>query len=693
MDELFRFLDVVTKPIVADMVLKDKSQSTGGLFLGGQMNSKSSSYSSERVSSDAKASTDNPPGENSGIPQLTFQLKCDKDGQLSGVSIHASNSKQDPEESAKDRRNVGLSADLSGPVSAQIAGRVEESSDGFQAHLDFSISDTTQDSQPKCVWTTYDTSQSGQRTDPPTSDQWTDPPTSGGKSLGLDDILGSLFSPQGIPSPSGNGQSQPECSGSLGWKDSPSGPLSPAISRVPDQNDNSSPPTSATCPDGVMNLVDIMETMMGTFIGEGATSQVIEEKIDFNTENSKVEYENQIEYRLDRISGKYHTDVDLIRIDSLIQRKITEEREGLDRKRRRVVDLKVQLSKSTRRSETVSLEQSIQRLVNEIGRIESRKKLRTYQASTKRYLEAYQEMGRHTQVISFGKNSTSTGVDTERLRIIMGYLEIARKYIDINLIHVERSSQQCLICRSSLKGIYPNNSDMIQCPSCQVETHYLQPSPQDNYAANNASKSNYKDRETFIKAIHRYEGKQKTKFPDILMDTLDIYFRSKGYPSRDIAVELKLIGTIEGRRRKKGTSREIMLKALRETSYSTHYEDCSLLCHLTWGSELPDLTMIRDRVLRDYDLSQQIFNRVKGNRKSSLGADYRLFRHLWHLGFPCHPADFKIVTTPAIIKYYEEVWEKVCLEIGNELGWKQFARIEVLEKMDVDTLKISDNFD
>nr|QBK90846.1 MAG: late transcription factor 3-like protein [Pithovirus LCPAC201] len=656
MDELLRIINLVSQPD-PNISLKVKSQLSDGK--SNNPNSlvsgiPSTSISDHFIKNNRAWSTDEK--DTTHFPKLTLQVKCDDAGHLNGLHISTSNSSSnDPNEafrSSEDRtddlretesektnktknshRMAGLNANVTGPIQAQISGRIEESSSGFQANLDFSISNQeNSDQPPKCVWSSYDTGQSNK---PKESSKFS-----------FDDILNNLFS----PSPAST----------------------PKIKQLP-------------------TLVGMMEEIMYQCIKKD-TPDENKSGVDFNEDDDCIIYENKIVYQNDLIHGTYHTDVDIIRIDGLIRDNLFAEMSSLGQKRQQMESLNNQLNRSARRSEIICIGKDMEKLKDEICQIESNRKLLEYQQLANKNLKAYRKIGRYIQVINFGENAKIGVVDTNRLRIIMEYLGIARKYIKINLIHVEKSSQDCQVCETDLSNVYPDNSGMIKCPTCQVETHYLQPTQQESYAINNTGKSNYKDKETFVKGICRYEGKQKVIFPIDLIDTLNSHFISKGYPSKNDSTTLPLVGTVEGRRKRKGTSREMMMTALKDTSFSSHYEDCNLLSNLIWGSELPDLTMIRDRILRDYDLSQQVFNRVKGKRKSSLGSDYRLFRQLWHLGFPCHPSDFKIVTTPAIIKYYEEVWEKVCSEIGSELGWKPFCRIEVLRKIDKNSLRLPPNF-
>ncbi len=149
------------------------------------------------------------------------------------------------------------------------------------------------------------------------------------------------------------------------------------------------------------------------------------------------------------------------------------------------------------------------------------------------------------------------------------------------------------------------------------------------------------------------------------------------------------IGNIPGRRRRgKETSRDLMSHALSAIGLSDNYEDLSLICHTYWGWELPTLTTEQeDLLMDDYDKVQVVFEQIKEERKSSMAVEYRVFRQLWHRGFPCHPHDFKIVTTEEIVDYYEEKFKKICSIIVEELGWLPFVSIYALTAYNYDTLQ------
>jgi hypothetical protein len=173
------------------------------------------------------------------------------------------------------------------------------------------------------------------------------------------------------------------------------------------------------------------------------------------------------------------------------------------------------------------------------------------------------------------------------------------------------------------------------------------------------TKGNYEDRENFLKAIKRFQGKQPNKLPSDLLDKIDQHFGCYGFPTcsevRNMAPEL-------GRQK---MSKEKMYTALQRIGYSGFYEDINLICHLAWGWELPNISGLEIQLMSDYDLSQKVYNEINQPGQSCPNVQYRLFRHLQRLGHSCTQKDFKIIQTEEILNNYESKWKVVC----EQLTW------------------------
>ena len=376
------------------------------------------------------------------------------------------------------------------------------------------------------------------------------------------------------------------------------------------------------------------------------------------------------------VAGTYGNDVNITEIHRIVVNRINEnnEKKKIDLKQlldKEIVNIKKPQNVINRRN-SIS---KIKKYRSELDEIESSLELNKYLEESKELLDNYMEIGVKLELVSFGKGKMESGTghmseeQEYRIMIIERYLEIARKYTDINIF--KKHQNYCTVCKNDISLSTINDIGMLVCSICGTESVTLAKSisPDEESSSNNATLGNlkdYEDRGNFQKAMVRYQGKQPNKFPEHLYDLLDKYFESVDFPvGKEISV-LPLNDNPNTSIKTRGKSnKSLMLKALKDIGMSSFYEDINLLCHTYWGWVLPNLSEIEDAIMTDYDLSQEVFERLKGDRKSCLNIQYRLWRHLSRRGHPCNPNDFKIIKTPEIVKYYERMWENIC----DELGW------------------------
>jgi hypothetical protein len=214
----------------------------------------------------------------------------------------------------------------------------------------------------------------------------------------------------------------------------------------------------------------------------------------------------------------------------------------------------------------------------------------------------------------------------------------------------EYQKKKCLNCKSVNFII---QSGIIYCSNC-----YFEISPEISlYSINRNNVYNtyaYEERENFKKAMIRFQGKQKVKFPKDFFEKLDEYFVSYGFPKGE-----------EVRQKKMRPDKELLLKALSEKKFNKYYEDINLICNIYWGFELPDISHIENKLLEDYEKFNEAYKRLKKERKSSLNIQFLLYKLLKRNGFPCTKSDFKLMKTADILEYHERIYQEVC----KELGW------------------------
>ncbi len=402
-------------------------------------------------------------------------------------------------------------------------------------------------------------------------------------------------------------------------------------------------------------------------------------------ERKEVNLDNAVTYGEDEITGSYYNDLSLPTIDGIICKRLIKEMEKVGKKERKLVELR---KISAKNRHDLNIKKRAVKMETEISNIKNGNKLRIYQTRARPFLTEYVKLGKANEEQEFGQTDIVSKPDDYRLGIILRYIEVARSYIKVNLISVQKDNSNCIFCQAEWTDSDLTPSGSLICPGCNRETMPLQHDVSQSDLSGGSK--GYLDLETFDKAVDCYEGRQRVTFPDNLISDLDEYFHANNYPVGEDVRKMELHGEIKGRRRRGRTSRDIMKKSLKATGHTDHYKDAYLLCRYYWGWEQPDLSMVRDILRYQYKIIQEIFNKKKGTRKSSLGADYRLFRQCWHINVPCHPCDFNIVCTDKIVIFYEKIWSEICDEVGKKLGWRPFVSIYALYLMDPDTLEPPD---
>lgn len=266
-------------------------------------------------------------------------------------------------------------------------------------------------------------------------------------------------------------------------------------------------------------------------------------------------------------------------------------------------------------------------------------------------------------IVNISLNSQHPEVDPDpdvverRLELIEAYLNVARKYIQVDCTRDIEVASTCPICRKKFSEMKLDEETGTHVCQCGYERPNLsnRSSFKDSVRMNIGSRNNYDDRETFCRALDRFEGKQIDKIPAKLYQQLDAYFTSKRFPSGEEIRRLPLLPN--GKRER--TNTHLLIRALAETKNAAFYADVNLIGHKYWGWSLPDLTAIRDKILEDYDKTQKIYNLIK-ERDSSLNVNIRLCFHLMSNGYPCQLEDFKLLSQRESLEYHRTMLREMC---------------------------------
>jgi hypothetical protein len=221
----------------------------------------------------------------------------------------------------------------------------------------------------------------------------------------------------------------------------------------------------------------------------------------------------------------------------------------------------------------------------------------------------------------------------------------------------EYEENVCNDCGHNLDNVKLNKENTIRCPVCKTDHQLIlnKKIAYDNVVQNYNSDN---DMENFMKTLLRYEGLQQSP-PNIIYTKLDTYFSERGMTP---AAEIRLLPhNSDG---KKGTTnREMLCNALSHIGYSDYYEDCNLIGHIYWDWKLPNLNNIKPLILEHYKITQKCFYKIPleiRDRISSLGTQYRLWRHLQLVAYECYMDDFKIAENSESLQNHHRLWKLMC---------------------------------
>ena len=248
----------------------------------------------------------------------------------------------------------------------------------------------------------------------------------------------------------------------------------------------------------------------------------------------------------------------------------------------------------------------------------------------------------------------------ERLKVIQQYLKLAKKYIVIHVTRVIDAKIVCLNCKATLEEV-SNGNGAIRCIGCNNEYQAINATKYtDNYNMQYINTDN--DDENFAKALMRYQGLQNTP-PKIIFEKLNVYFKQRGFPDAETIRAMPY----NDQGKKGNTNKKMLCTALASVGYASFYEDSSLIGAILFDWKLPDLTHLKDTILEHYAITQKSFYKIPSNvrqRISSLGTQYRLWRHLQLVGHQCCVEDFKIAENNDSLQNHHRLW-RMMVEISN----------------------------
>jgi len=342
----------------------------------------------------------------------------------------------------------------------------------------------------------------------------------------------------------------------------------------------------------------------------------------------------------DKIIIYYSDNIDLSIIDKAIKYKFNKLREGIGDMKEEIKMLQYDKRNKNSVSEKNHIIKNIQDKLKFIDSVENNIFLKKYIEETEKILDKYTE--------------------NKDLAIAELFLIKANNYINIEKIKKVDNNFSCKACSYDLSKISEDKDGFYICPECNSINSSLKPNKYikdvDNY------NSNYEeDINNFIKIIDKFEGKNTISIHEELYQELDSYFLEKNMEEGNYYINLPLMEN----GKKEGTSRKKLWNALEKLGYNQYYDETSYIAHIYWGWKIPDLTLYRDQIIKDYQNTQLVWNLIKQDykRSASLGTQYRLYVHLLAVDYPfCERDDFKIQDMVESLRLHNHAWQRMCQE-------------------------------
>lgn len=346
----------------------------------------------------------------------------------------------------------------------------------------------------------------------------------------------------------------------------------------------------------------------------------------------------------DKIIIYLSKDIDIFQIDKTIRYRYIKLKENLYKNNKKLQKFKNEYNESVIEADKKNLKELIDKETTYIKNIEKNIIIEKYNLQSKDLLEYFKE-------------------NKKDLSRVKDYLEIAKKYIKIDIIKKLEDNIFCEGCKKELDELEENQEGYNICPYCNCINSYIKPfkfvKDPEHYLLNTGDD----DINNFIKVLLKFEGKNVSNIPEILYTKLDTYFLNKGMEIGNYYKNLPL--TKDGK--KDGTTKKKLWTALEDLGYNQYYDEITHITHVYWGWKLPDLSLYKNRIIKDYQLTQQVWQKIKKdyNRSASLGTSFRLLSHLKAVDYPyCKKEDFKIQDMVESLRLHDDAWRRMCEETG-----------------------------
>jgi hypothetical protein len=278
-------------------------------------------------------------------------------------------------------------------------------------------------------------------------------------------------------------------------------------------------------------------------------------------------------------------------------------------------------------------------LRKKIQDLESTLELALYIFRTGDLIEDYRDLVKKSELSTFVKVQTkSQEIITIKMKDIANrYLYIAQTYIEIKNLSQHSKNMICSSCNGNDFVLSSDDDSIYICKNCHNEQEILDDAPsfKDTDRVNMSSKYTYSRKGHFVDAKKRFQGTQNTDPKKIQAAAVII---GKEMIQHNLVAIQDLPNSI---------SKDHVYLFLSEQNLSNHYEDLNLLFYIVTGVSCPDISEYEEILDELFDKQEWALDQVKEeSRINSLNVNYKLYKLLQKVGYPCRKDDFHILKTP-----------------------------------------------
>jgi hypothetical protein len=290
----------------------------------------------------------------------------------------------------------------------------------------------------------------------------------------------------------------------------------------------------------------------------------------------------------EKVSCTFKDDFNIMLVHQRVRAHFQKEQASLQARKDKLAQLQWIRDNSTTVAEKKMATLEIQAVETIIHKLESKSEESSYDRQTMTLLEEYQALVALKSNRVFGVKKVVDDNTELREQIIVMYLSIARRYVDVNVVLDTRADPCCSVCKSPLvEGL----SNCTNCPAFIAEFE-IESSYKDSDRNNAPSRNNYVKSDHIRDALIKFQGKQPNKVPADLISDLENTVAAYGIKTKDLKIDT-------------------LYQILRDKKYSTHYDDIYLIYHIITHKPLPNLDDIQAELFRDAELFASIYHEIK----------------------------------------------------------------------------------